>query len=220
MRIFLPVTIAFLAFLAVPAEARVRDDVMAAMFRCGGIGDSHQWLDCYYGAAQPERAALGLPPVPASQMRLVAAPPVGGVIGDQPVRDAVLSSTVACDQLQGEHAWLDCYYDAARPMRAALGLPGGAAPHPLANAPMPALAGTGRDAVVARLTAYSFNRYGTFTVTLSNGQTWRQLSGDTTYAHWNKPPSRYTVTITHGAFGSFNLRVESGSGMFKVERVT
>ncbi len=50
---------------AAPAMARPRDDAMSAAFRCGVIGEARQWLDCYYGAAQPVRAALGMPPAPA-----------------------------------------------------------------------------------------------------------------------------------------------------------
>src|ERR1700720_3580523 len=57
-----------------PALARVRDDVMAGVFRCAAIGDTRLWLDCYYGAAQPMRSQLGLPPAPASQLRLLQIP--------------------------------------------------------------------------------------------------------------------------------------------------
>ena len=46
--------------------------------RCGGIADDRTWLDCVYGAAQPMRAQLGLPPAPASQQELVP-PPIPGL---------------------------------------------------------------------------------------------------------------------------------------------
>jgi hypothetical protein len=69
------------------------------------------------------------------------------------------------------------------------------------------------------MTSYEFSRFKIFTVSLSNGQVWRQLSGDTTYAHWNKPAASYTVTISHGAFGSFKLQVKDIPAVFKVERV-
>ena len=42
--------------LAAPAQARPRDEALSGAFRCAVIADSHQWLDCYYGAAQPVRA--------------------------------------------------------------------------------------------------------------------------------------------------------------------
>ena len=54
--------------------ADTRDEVIAAVQRCGVIHDNRVWLDCVYGAQQPMRAELGLSPVPEFQQRLV--PPV------------------------------------------------------------------------------------------------------------------------------------------------
>lgn len=73
--------------------------------------------------------------------------------------------------------------------------------------------------VLSRMASYSFNRYGLFTVVLANGQTWRQLSGDTSAAHWTKPAPNYTVQITRGALRSFNLKVKGISNEYKVERI-
>jgi hypothetical protein len=39
--------------------------------------DDRSWLECYYGAAQPMRGQLQLPPVPASQTALIP-PPLPG----------------------------------------------------------------------------------------------------------------------------------------------
>ena len=60
-----------------PAAARPHDEAMSGAFRCAAIGDLRTWLECYYGAAQPVRAALGMAPAPAAQVRLTAAPPTG-----------------------------------------------------------------------------------------------------------------------------------------------
>jgi hypothetical protein len=60
-----------LVSLAPPALAAARDDVLYGISRCGGIPDDRTWLNCVYGAAQPMRAQLGLPPAPASQTSLV-----------------------------------------------------------------------------------------------------------------------------------------------------
>lgn len=226
------------AVFSVTAQARPRDDVMSTVFRCGAIGDSRQWLDCYYGAAQPVRSELGLPPVPLGQAKLVASPPTGGPISDQQTRDAVLSDAVRCDTLQPERQWLDCYYSAARVMRTKLGLPGGNRALPTQGkieeensgrehatngqnfGLPPAAPKSAVRHVTSRLATYSFDRYGIFTVTLSNGEVWRQIGGDTTYAHWKQPASTYTVDITRGALGSYNLRVRNGTGLFKVERIS
>ena len=51
--------------------ADAREDVIAGLTRCAAYTDDRQWLDCYYGAAQPMRAWLGLPPAPQSQLKLL-----------------------------------------------------------------------------------------------------------------------------------------------------
>lgn len=68
-------TVAMIAVSACvfPALAGPREDVRAGSARCDGIADDRSWLDCYYGAAQPMRGKLGLPPAPASQQMLVPA---------------------------------------------------------------------------------------------------------------------------------------------------
>ena len=53
---------------------RTRDDVLANLQRCAGFTDNHTWLNCYYGAVQPVRAELALPPAPQSQQALVPPP--------------------------------------------------------------------------------------------------------------------------------------------------
>lgn len=56
------------------AHVNPRDEVRARSMRCDSITDERAWLDCYYGAAQPVRADLALPPAPASQQALVPPP--------------------------------------------------------------------------------------------------------------------------------------------------
>jgi hypothetical protein len=53
------------------AHTGARDEVKTESLRCDSITDERTWLDCYYGAAQPVRADLGLPPAPVSQQSLV-----------------------------------------------------------------------------------------------------------------------------------------------------
>ena len=108
--------------LAAPAQARPRDDALTGAIRCGVVADSRQWLDCYYGAAQPVRAALGLGSALPAQIKLAASPPAGGQPRDEAVRDDVVSAAAACARVTGDRPWLDCYYAAAMPMRAQLGL--------------------------------------------------------------------------------------------------
>jgi len=107
---------------ALPAEARPRDDALAGAFRCAVIGDARAWLDCYYGAAQPVRAGLGLAPALAAQVKLALAPPAGGAAMLVAVRDEVMARAAGCMRVAADRAWLDCYYAAATPMRAQMGL--------------------------------------------------------------------------------------------------
>jgi hypothetical protein len=61
--------------LGTPADAGTRDDVYALFTRCNQIPDDRQWLNCIYGAAQPMRGQLGLPPAPDFQVHLVPTGP-------------------------------------------------------------------------------------------------------------------------------------------------
>ena len=215
---------------AEPASAvGPRDDVIGGMFRCAAVGDTRLWLDCFYGAAQPMRAALNLPPVLPAQARLAQHPPAGAPSGDPSIRYQTTSEVLRCNSVSQDRQWLDCYYAAAQPVRAALGL----SPAPQAHPQLPAETatkpsanpGAARGAVPvgipfsSRMASYSFNSYGLFTVELANGQTWRQLSGDTSAAHWTKPAPNYTVRISRGALRSFNLKVAGNATEYKVERI-
>lgn len=230
--------LAALAAIALPASARPRDEVMSGAFRCAAIGDQRTWLDCYYGAAQPARAALTMSPAPAAQARLAAAPPAGNAsLADLAVRDQVMAGAFRCAPFAEERQWLNCYYGAAAPVRAQLGLSPAAQGSP-PPAPRVATAApnftpptpfgmTARpsqeipesvDHITARMASYSFDKLGWFTVTLDNGQVWYQIHGDTTYAHWKKPASSYQVRISHGFLKSYNLQVRNEPGLFKVLR--
>ncbi len=64
-----------LALVPSVAFADAREDVVSGLARCAHLTEDRQWLDCYYGAAQPMRASLGLSPAPQSQIALVLAQP-------------------------------------------------------------------------------------------------------------------------------------------------
>jgi hypothetical protein len=126
--------------LAAPAQARPRDDALSSAIRCGAIADSRQWLDCYYGAAQPMRVALGLAPALAAQVQLAASPPAGGQPRDEAIRTEVVSGSASCMREAADRAWLDCYYAAAMAMRVQLGLSAPQTAIRPAPAPQPVLA--------------------------------------------------------------------------------
>jgi hypothetical protein len=72
--------------------------------------------------------------------------------------------------------------------------------------------------MTARMASYSFGKDGQFTVTLANGQIWKQIS-DEPLARWSRPAASYSVTIKPGAFHTFNLIVDDEAQVFKVKRI-
>ena len=74
-KITLAVVLAGGALAPSVAFADAREDVVAGLTRCANLTDDRQWLDCYYGAAQPMRAWLGLSPAPQSQLKLLQTQP-------------------------------------------------------------------------------------------------------------------------------------------------
>jgi hypothetical protein len=239
---------AFVALCSLPAQARPRDDAMAAAFRCASVGDSRQWLDCYYGAAQPVRAQLGMTPAPASQVKLNASPP-GGTPQDSALRDDIMAEAARCIRAGSDRPWLDCYYGASQPMRARLGL--SALPHapgapaqpvivasaapvvraatPSGPPPMPRNPGlfTGmfHDAAPivrkAPVKSVTFDRKGAFTLVLTDNQVWKQSEEDAIYhpAKWRGAGTDMLVSIAPSNMNTFNLSVEGSERYYKVHRV-
>jgi hypothetical protein len=217
------------AMLIVPlcaAQARPRDDVMAGLYRCNGLDSDRQWLDCYYGAAQPARTALGLVPALPGQVRLAQSSPAGSLVPPSEVRSRVIAGAGTCYDKPADRDWLDCYYRAAQPMREQLGL---SAPVSQSVRPAPAIASFGvsrpvddapANRIMSRMTAYSFDAHRIFTVTLANGQIWRQIESDTDAARWKKAPASYLVTIRRGMSGSFILTVRDEPHSFRVRRIS
>lgn len=142
-----------------------------------------------------------------------------------PIRDQVINGALRCDQITDNHAWLDCFYGSAQPMRASLGLsPAPQAklvPVPAPNAPVRKLAPAPQarqgfwDTVVGKtgpaadgvaMASYQYGRGNNFTVTLADGQVYQQKSNDTALSHWSAAPASYRVTVTRAPDG-YMLRV-------------
>lgn len=160
-------------------------------------------------------------------------------------REDILTGAARCSSIRDDRTWLDCYYGAAQPMRAQLGLPPApqsqtvlvpsvAATTPARSpAPIPTMeqphrdsgglfAGLlGGDAVITRVpaTAYSFDQHGIFKISLSDGSVWQQVEGDDSFASWREPAGHYLVSIRTGSLGSYNLQVQGDNRSYKVRRV-
>jgi len=231
--------------LVAPAQARPRDDALSGAIRCGAIADSRQWLDCFYGAAQPMRAALGLAPALQAQVQLAASPPAGGQPRDEAVRADVVSAAAGCMREAGDRPWLDCYYAAATPMRVQLGLSApqaairpvpapaqqfaSVAPPPKPAGPPPKPRNTGlftgmfsNPKPIVRdmpMQSYVLDKTGAFTITLQDGQVWEQSPEDEAYhpARWRGDASEMLVTISPSAMRTFTMTVDGY--LYKVRRV-
>lgn len=170
--------------LALPAHAATRDDIYDALHRCNAMNDNRVWLDCLYGAVQPMRAELSLPPAPEHQVRLV--PPAA-------IRSTVLPSA---------------------------SLPSGVThPQPKKERFMAYVLGGRKEVEGVSFQSYNFDRAGHFTVTLTNGQVWRQTDNDNHMASWKADPARYIASIRTGALGSSILQVRGEPGAFMVTQV-
>jgi len=164
-------------------------------------------------------------------------------VAAQSVRDEVMNGAERCAGIADDHAWLDCFYGSAQPMRSRLGLspapqaqvrlvpPVGAAytaapARRAAAAPPPKEKGffgelMGSTGPVARdmpLSAYTFARDGRFTVTLQNGMSFVQKENDLAHAAWSGAPGALLVTVNSSG-GDYTLKIKSEPGvLYRVTR--
>ena len=91
VKVILAVAVMGGALAPVAVWADAREDVVSSLTRCAGLTDDRQWLDCYYGAAQPMRAWLGLSPAPQAQLKLLSGQPQPSALPATVTRAAVRS---------------------------------------------------------------------------------------------------------------------------------
>lgn len=218
-----------------PQAAALREDVMLRLTRCAAIGDTRQYMDCYYAAAQPLRADLGLSPAPQAatyaplfaltqampaQQRLAGA--AGGVPG------------VGADgrpNLVPQTAYNQPFLPATRPrvvgegptsmpfVGGLLGISSRKVPEAQFGFPNAPTAANGVDHIAFPITSADIDKYtGSFVVTLSNGQVWQQVPHDDNRARWRSDINGTVATIAYGAGSTYNLTVGEGI-LYKVRRV-
>jgi len=178
----LPLVVILSGFASVPAHAAsdpIRDDVMLNLQRCSGITDNRTWLNCFYGAAQPMRAQLGLPPAPEAQVNLVKNTPM----------------TPPPMKQESDSGWLG-----------------------IGNIFGPSTNDDSNMVGAMRLSAFTFGKDGLFTVTLADGQVWKQSPYDDLRAHWSNPPASYSVVVSADMLGSHTMRVKDDKN-YRVIRV-
>jgi hypothetical protein len=199
----------------------VREEVLLRLTRCASIGDTRQYLDCYYAAAQPLRAELGLAPAPQA----ASYAPLFSLAQVAPRAAAPAAADTRPNLVpQGAYAMAST---ARPPVQPRLAGDAGATRLPFlgsmlglkATKVLPDQFGlrnakansAGVDHIAARVSKISINREtGDFVVTLDNGQVWKQIMNDDARQRWSKKVIGAVATIAYGAGLTFNLR-SSGS---------
>jgi hypothetical protein len=190
----------FAATLAIGAAAPglvladAREDVVRSMTRCAAYTNDREWLDCYYGAAQPMRAWLGLAPAPQSQLKLLEGAPQNAVSAPM---SAPLPATVTRAVARS-----------------------GPPPKPKSSGIFDVFGGS--DVIRNQpIQSYDVGRDGAFTITLPDGQVWQQTDDDAAKypVRWRDPASSMRVTISQAAMHTFNLVVNDENRHHKVKRV-
>lgn len=74
------------------------------------------------------------------------------------------------------------------------------------------------ESMTAKVAQVRWNPFKHFSITLDNGQVWRQIDADSETAVGRLKPAA-TVKITRGFLGSYSLAVEGEWGIYKVKRI-
>jgi hypothetical protein len=201
---------AVVVVLASAAHAQSGEAVALAISTCSVQTDAQARLTCYDQLAAKLKAAEAMGPQ-------VAATPLPTAPAQPPAQSF---GRAAPEGSKEKSSWYDVggWFGSDAP-RATTGTPAefgaesvpAAAPAP--GAPVPERL----DSITANVTSVAFNGNGRFTVSLDNGQVWRQVQGDTVTAKFGLS-GHDRVTISRGFMGSYNLVIAGRNAMFKVRR--
>jgi hypothetical protein len=186
-RFVLVMTMSFAAVSPVSAES-----LQGQLARCLRITGLLQRLACYDGVVKDAgiTAPASARPVPASPYATAQAAPVPAPMMAAPV----LTSAAPLS--------------AAPPVAPSFGS------ESLPRARMPP--SNSAKAITAGVTNLSFDGTGHFTVSLDNGQVWRQLSGDVSILRQARVSS---VHIVRSVFGSYDLSLPGLHASYRVARI-
>ncbi|HTQ13400.1 MAG TPA: hypothetical protein VMH86_05945 [Rhizomicrobium sp.] len=177
------------------ALAGARDDVLEKLGECARISDDKDRLACYDALSPRVKDALATPPA---------------TLDHAPTKDE-------------QKSWfgfdIGSLFGSGTEAKQTTPQQFGQESTPQAKREQSAIETTEVDSITAGVTDYSYNPFGKFIVFLDNGQVWRQQEGESDRAHFSGDPKDNKVTITRGAFGSYNLAINDSHHQFKVVRV-
>ncbi|HEY0105870.1 MAG TPA: hypothetical protein VGB91_07275, partial [Rhizomicrobium sp.] len=166
-----------------------RDDVIGVLVKCTDLAEVHARLACYDQEAPALRAAAEAPSVPPPPEPVPAAPPPEPAA--PPPQGSFLSA-------------LDPF--------------GSEAPPPLAAQMAYQPAGQEILPITIKLADYAVEPSGNFTVTLANGQVWRERKEHYETPRFQADGDNY-VTIERGLLGGYNLYLKGSGHVYKVMRI-
>ncbi len=195
------IVLAALLAASVPAaQAGPKDDVVDVLAKCTDVTDREDRIECYDKAAPQLRAAAGLAPAP------IANPPVPvAALPPAPVQQYSPAAEPA-PQSQSLLSGLDPFGDDAAPPPP---LPAQMAYQPIGQEILP---------ITIAVTDYDVPAGSPFTVTLANGQVWRERNGHTEVPRF-KAAAANVVRIEHGLIGGYDLYLVGYGQIYKVMRI-
>jgi hypothetical protein len=189
--------------VATGAQADPRDEALSAMLRCSGMGDKAQRLVCYDSAVVRVPGALNAPTAS---------------VNNGPVAEAAAPPVIHRQRSSGFIASL---FGPDGPNRAPQTTVAQFGSESIANGgkqayPIP-MDGDTIDGFTARLVNYDVGG-GYMTVTLDNGQVWRQVSGEPV-GHLARPAASYVVTFERGGAGAYSMKLSHFGRTLAVRRL-
>jgi hypothetical protein len=189
-----------LLLVSTAVSADPRDEALSAMLRCSGTSDKAQRLACYDSAVVRVPGALNPPAPQASAAPAPVATPaparrvrkgfLSGIFGSTPTR---------APQTTPAQFGIESIADGGRQ----------AEPGPID--------GDAMDQITARLVSYDVES-GFMSVTLDNGQVWRQTSGEPV-GTLRDAAGRYSVTISRGSASSYVMKLSHFGRQLPVRRL-
>jgi hypothetical protein len=186
------------------AKADPRDDTLSAMLRCSALGERNARLGCYDATISRAPGAMNQPAAAASAGNV---PPPAAPVAPRNHAPGALDGLLGIGST------------ARGPQTSAAAFGSESIANGGSHAAPAAREGDTIDQISARVIGYSFDA-GYVTVSLDNGQVWRQTPGGTALGHLSRPPLSYTAIIGRdGPYGSYGLKLSGVAPLIGVRRI-
>jgi hypothetical protein len=204
---------ALIAAASGAANADPRDDALSAMLRCSGLSDRNARLGCYDATISRAPGAMNQPAPPRAAAPAYAAPqaayippPAAPVAARRRSELGMLENFLGSGPVRGPQTTVAQFGSESIANGGTHAIPA-------------ARDGDSIDQISARVIAYRFDA-GYVTVSLDNGQVWRQTPSGTALGHLSKPPLAYSAVINRdGPYGSYGLKLSGVAQLIGVRRI-